>query len=162
MSLYKRIIGGTKLKNKIFLIILLLLVIASIIIFLVLKNISMNDISQKTVVVSEIEKINNYGIVDSEIKSTGKYAEVERALKDYILETQKFTTDISNEYKNEKIVTILSADNYKKDGPDFVESKQLLASVQSKGEETKAKLLEMNTEEYKEKRANDLRLNRKV
>lgn len=162
MSLYKRIIGGIKLKNKIFLIILLLLVIASIVIFIVLKNISMNDISQRTVVVSEIEKINNYGIVDSEIKSTGKYAEVEKALKDYILETQKFTTDISNEYKNEKIAIILSADNYKKDGPDFVESKQLLASIQSKGEETKAKLLEMNTEEYKEKRANDLRLDRKV
>lgn len=122
----------------------------------------MNDISQRAVVVSEIEKINNYGIVDSEIKSTGKYAEVEKALKDYILETQKFTTDISIEYKNEKIATILSADNYKKDGPDFVASKQLLSSLQSKGEETMARLLEMNTEGYKEKRANDLRINRKV
>ena len=112
-----------------------------------------NDRKQREIIGAEMESINTSGEVNQEIKSKGKYADVEKALKDYITEYQGIAKDIANDYQNEKFTTILSADNYKNDGPNFEESKKLINDVKAKGEETKTKLAEMVTEDYKEKRA---------
>lgn len=114
-----------------------------------------NDYTQRVIIGQEIDKINKSGSVDKEIKSNGKYADVEKTLKDYILEYQGVAEEAVKEYKNEKFTTILSADNYKKDGPEFKESKKLISDVKAKGEETKTKLAEMVSTEYKEKKATD-------
>lgn len=114
-----------------------------------------NDYAQRAKIGEEMEKINTSGTVDTEIKTNGKYADVEKALKDYIVEYQNAAKEVADQYQNEKFTTILSADNYKNDGPEFVESKKLINDVKTKGEEVKAKLAEMVTDEYKEKRATD-------
>lgn len=114
-----------------------------------------NDYIQRAKIGEEMEKINTSGTVDTEIKTNGKYADVEKALKDYIVEYQNAAKEVADQYQNEKFTTILSADNYKNDGPEFVESKQLINDAKAKGEEVKAKLAEMVTDEYKEKRATD-------
>jgi len=114
-----------------------------------------NDIAQRALIGSEMEAINTSGKVDTEIKSTGKYADVEKALKDYVVEYQGVALDMAKEYQNEKFTQILSADNYKNDGPEFKESKELIKNLKAKGDTAKNKLTEMVSNEYKEKRATD-------
>jgi len=87
---------------------------------------------------------------------TNKNIEIlEKVLKDYVIEYQSIAKEMQNQYQNEKFTTILSADNYKNDGPDFVESKKLIADTRAKGEEVKTRLAEMVSNEYKQKRADD-------
>ena len=93
-----------------------------------------NDIAQRALIGSEMEAINTSGKVDTEIKSTGKYADVEKALKDYVVEYQGVALDMAKEYQNEKFTQILSADNYKNDGPEFKESKELIKNLKAKGD----------------------------
>ena len=85
-------------------------VIAAIIV-IVLGVLSANEYKQKEIIGKEMESINQSGEVNEEIKSKGKYAEVEKALKDYIIEYQGVAKDMVNQYQNEKFTTILSADN---------------------------------------------------
>jgi len=136
---------------KIIAIVAIVLVVAVV----ALGGLFVNDFMQRAKIGEEMEKVNTSGNVDKEIKTSGKYAEVEKALKDYIVEYQDTAKAVANQYKNEKFATILTADNYKKDGPNFTESKKLISDVKKQGEEVKTKLAEMVSEEYKEKRATD-------
>lgn len=142
-----------KSKNK--KIIIIVAVIIIVVAILAVIGMSINDYAQKAIIGQEMEHVNTTKTVDTEIKSTGKYADVEKALKDYILEYQEVGKEIANAYTNEAFTTILTADNYKNDGPNFETSKQLINDVKTKGEETKTKLTEMLSDEYKEKRAED-------
>lgn len=142
-------------KNKTVVIIVVAIVIVLAVAILVGIGTVINDVAQKQILSEEIEKINQTSKVDTEIKTSGKYAEVEKVLKDYVLEYQSVAEEMKAQYQNEKFTTILSADNYKNDGPDFVESKKLIADTRAKGEEVKTKLTEMGSTEYKQKRADD-------
>lgn len=136
---------------------IIIIVIAVVIIIAVVAVVGsfVNENVQKQLISKEIDKINNTSEVDKEIKSKGKYADVEKVLKDYVLEYQSVANEIKDQYQNEKFTTILSADNYKNDGPEFTESRKLISDAKAKGEEVKTKLNEMVTDEYKEKRATD-------
>ena len=131
-------------KNKKVVIVIVAIVVVLAVAILVGIGAVISDVAQKQILSQEIENINQTSTVDTEIKTSGKYAEVEKVLKDYV-----------NQYQNEKFTTILSADNYKNDGPDFVESKKLIADTRAKGEEVKTRLAEMVSNEYKQKRADD-------
>ena len=143
-----------KSKNK-KVIVIVAIVIAVIAVIGVIGFTFVNDFAQRAIIGSEMEKINTSGEIDKDIKSSGKYADVEKALKDYVVEYQGVAVSIADQYKNEKLTTILSADNYKKDGPEFKESKKLIEDVKNQGEEAKTKLAEMVTDEYKDKRADE-------
>ena len=141
-------------KSKKSIIIIAIAVIVVIAIVAVVGSFVNKNI-QKQLISKEIDKINKTSEVDTDIKSKGKYADVEKVLKDYVIEYQSIAEEIKNQYQNEKFTTILSADNYKNDGPEFTESKKLISDSKNKGEEVKTKLGEMITKEYKEKRATD-------
>lgn len=141
-------------KSKKSIIIIAIAVIVVIAIVAVVGSF-VNENIQKQLISKEIDKINKTSEVDTDIKSKGKYADVEKVLKDYVIEYQSIAEEIKNQYQNEKFTTILSADNYKNDGPEFTESKKLISDSKNKGEEVKTKLGEMITKEYKEKRATD-------
>lgn len=146
-----------KSKNK-KVIVIVAIVIAIIAVVGVVGFIFVNDFAQRAIIGSEMEKINTSGEIDEEIKSSGKYADVEKALKDYVVEYQGIAVSIAKQYENEKLTNILSADNYKNDGPEFTESKKLIEDVKKQGEEAKTKLAEMVTDEYKDKRADEVGL----
>lgn len=136
--------------------IIIIAVIAVVVIAIVVGVVMVvNDNSQKQIIGDEMEKINETSTVDMEIKSSGKYAEVEKALKDYVVDYQKIAEELTEEYQNEEFTTILSAENYQNDGPNFEASKKLINDVKTKGEDVKTRLAEMVTDEYKEQRAND-------
>lgn len=146
-----------KSKNK-KIIVIVAIVVAIIAVVGVVGFIFVNDFAQRAIIGSEMEKINISGEIDEEIKSSGKYADVEKALKDYVVEYQGIAVSVAKQYENEKLTNILSADNYKNDGPEFTESKKLIEDVKKQGEEAKTKLAEMVTDEYKDKRADEVGL----
>lgn len=146
-----------KSKNK-KVIVIVAIVVAIIAVVGVVGFIFVNDFAQRAIIGSEMEKINTSGEIDEEIKSSGKYADVEKALKDYVVEYQGIAISIAKQYENEKLTNILSADNYKNDGPEFTESKKLIEDIKKQGEEAKTKLAEMVTDEYKDKRADEVGL----
>lgn len=143
-----------KSKNK--KVIVIVAIIAAIIAALgVVGFIFINDFAQRAIIGSEMEKINTSGEIDKEIKSSGKYADVEKALKDYVIEYQSIAVSIADQYKSEKLTNILSVDNYRNDGPEFTESKKLIEDIKKQGEDAKTKLAEMVTDDYKDKRADN-------
>ncbi len=96
---------------------IIIIAIAVVIIIAVVAVVGsfINENVQKQLISKEIDKINNTSEVDTDIKSKGKYADVEKVLKDYVLEYQSVANEIKDQYQNEKFTTILSADNYKND-----------------------------------------------
>lgn len=143
---------NSKSKKSIIIIAIAIVIIVGII---AVVGSFINENVQKQLISKEIDKINKTSQVDTDIKSKGKYADVEKVLKDYVVEYQSVANEIKDQYQNEKFTTILAADNYKNDGPEFTESKKMISDTKSKGEEVKTKLGEMVTKEYKEKRATD-------
>lgn len=144
-----------KSNSKKIIIIVAIIVAVVVIAIAVVASSFIGEVAGQQAINSEIDKINQTGEVDKEIKAKGKYGDVEKALKDYVLEYQAVGKEIEEQYQNEKFATILTADNLKNDGPEFVESKKLVADTRAKGEEVKTKLAEMVSNEYKEKRATD-------
>ena len=66
-----------------------------------------------------------------EIKTTGDYGVLEKAMKDYLADVVNATVGIADVLNDERIVNVLTPENYAEDGPDFVQTKQFL--VEAKG-----------------------------
>lgn len=62
----------------------------------------------------------------SKIQTRGKYRVVEKAIKDYLSDYSKSFYDIMGIKNDSNLTSILSYDNYVKDGPDFITSLQYL------------------------------------
>ena len=139
--------GAKKSKVPMIIVAIILVLLVAII---AVVGMFVNEFAQKQIINEEIETINKSGEVNTEIKAKGKYADVEKALKDYIVEYQNVAKQVSEKYEDQKFTTILSADNFANDGPDFKESRQLITDTKTKGDEVKTKLAEMITEEYKD------------
>ena len=108
-----------------------------------------NEISEIDQITSDVENINLNAFnekVDT-ILTTGDYAIVERAVKDYIKESINYTLEIKALLDDEQMLNIVTADNYQTDGPDFVQTTQYLSDAKAKLEEAKIKFPEMFTEE---------------
>lgn len=136
-------------------VVIVAVVVAVIAVVGVIAGIFVNDFVQRAIIGSEMEKINTSGKVDETIQSSGKYADVEKALKNYVNEYQGVANAVAEQYTNEKLTSILSVNNYKNDGPEFKESRKLVADVKKQGEEAKTKLAEMVADEFKDKKADE-------
>lgn len=79
--------------------------------------------------------------------TTGDYAKVEEAFKSYLKDSFDNSIEIANLINDEKITTLLTADNYKTDGKDFTESKNYISTTRQKLEECKEKYSEYMTKE---------------
>ncbi len=79
--------------------------------------------------------------------SSGDYLVVEKAAKKYLKDTIDITLTIVNILNDEKLVNILTAENYKNDGPNFINSKLYIKNTKEKLENNKTKILnQMNNE----------------
>ena len=97
--------------------------------------------NEKTIDMDEINKR-----LDRTI-TTGDYAEVEDAFKSYLRDSFDNIIEIVDLINDEKITTLLTADNYKTDGKEFTESKNYISEVRQKLEERKEKYSEYMTKE---------------
>ena len=112
----------------------------------------MNDIAQKSKIVEEftqIEALTKGGEFNIEqldektnnIVTKGKYATVEKAAKEYASELFHTAYEIKEILEDEKMAQLLTAENYEKDGPEFVETKQYLSDKKKNLEDRKTKML---------------------
>ncbi len=110
------------------------------------------DLSQENILRMEAVELNGKDEMSDdymkiEIKTTGDYALVETAIKnymkDYSINFQK-SMEVINE---DKFSQILSVENYEQDGPNFVETKELIKKGKEGFEKYSAELLNMTEEE---------------
>lgn len=146
------------MKKKIILIIVaLLLILGGAIAYFFIT-----DMKQEEVLMQEVNKIAELDLsvddVDMEIKTNGNYAIVEKTIKDYINEYSDITKKTINIMNNEKIEEILSIENYKKDGPDFIETKKYIENSKKEFNDNIQKLIELTSEERIKKNIEDAKL----
>ena len=79
--------------------------------------------------------------------TTGDYAKVEEAFKSYLRDNFDNSIEIADLINDERITTLLTAENYKTDGKDFTESKNYILTIKQKLEECKEKYSEYMTKE---------------
>lgn len=117
-----------------------------------------NDVAQKAKIVEEFKQIEE--LTNSEdftmeqlnektknIVSSGKYAAVEKAAKNYASDVFGTAFEIKAILQDEKMAQLLTASNYEEDGPEFVETKKYISETKQQLEEGKAKMLSFLEEE---------------
>ena len=82
-----------------------------------------------------------------EIKTTGDYGVLEKAMKDYLADVLNATVSIADVLNDERIINALTPENYVEDGPDFVQTKQFLEEAKGKIEQYKTEVLTLLTNE---------------
>ena len=124
------------MKKKFLIAILVIIVIA----FLVVGYFVISDMMQEDKLKTELAEINelsNAETIDMDainerlnrIVTTGDYAIVEDAFKTYLRENFDNSLQIAEILNDEKITTLLTAENYKEDGKDFTESKNYITTT---------------------------------
>ncbi len=142
-----------KKTTKIFIvigIIIAILVIIAVYLF-------MNDAIQKAKIIEEFSKIEEISSEEINIEAlnektnnlvtTGEYAKVEKAAKNYILDLYNEINSLNTLIQDEKITNVLTADNYRNDGPDFISTKEFLNTKRTEIENEKNIILEFLQEE---------------
>lgn len=124
----------------------------------VLGYMVISDMGQEDKLKTELSEINDLANAETidmdEINkrldrtvTTGDYAKVEEAFKSYLRDNFDNSIEIADLINDERITTLLTADNYKTDGKDFTESKNYISTTKQKLEEYKEKYSEYMTKE---------------
>lgn len=82
-----------------------------------------------------------------ELKTTGDYGVLEKAMKDYLADVVNASVSIANVLNDERIVNALTPENYVEDGPEFIQTKQFLEQAKSDMEQYKTEVLTLLTNE---------------
>ena len=124
----------------------------------VLGYMVISDMGQEDKLKTELSEINDLANAETidmdEINkrldrtvTTGDYAKVEEAFKSYLRDNFDNSIEIADLINDERITTLLTAENYKTDGKDFTESKNYILTTKQKLEECKEKNSEYMTKE---------------
>lgn len=124
----------------------------------VLGYMVISDMGQEDKLKTELSEINDLANAETidmdEINerlnrtvTAGDYAKVEDAFKSYLRDNFDNSIEIANLINDERITTLLTADNYKTDGKDFTESKNYISTTRQELEECKEKYSEYMTKE---------------
>ncbi len=94
-----------------------------------------------------VNNLANEEKIDMTIETTGDCAKVERLIKTNYQDFYKLVDKVINEYGNPIISNSLSADNYVKDGPEFINTRKELNHLKIKRQELNEQMLEIVSEE---------------
>lgn len=81
------------------------------------------------------------------IVTTGDYAKVEKAVKNYMADNFNNAITIAEALNDEVLTSALTAENYMSDGPDFVKTKLLLSDLQKRLTKAKEEQKRLSTNE---------------
>lgn len=81
------------------------------------------------------------------IVTTGDYAKVEKAVKNYMADNFNNAITIAEVLSDEVLTSALTAENYTSDGPDFVKTKLLLSDLQKRLTKAKEEQKRLSTNE---------------
>lgn len=138
-----------------------ILIIVGIIILIVIEVIAyfvITDLQQEDKLTAELQEISN--LVNSQnididqinerldrTVTRGDYAVVEQSFKQYLKDNFDVSMKIADILNDEKLTTILTADNYKQDGKDFVETKNYISTTRDQLETYKTEYKDFFTED---------------
>ncbi|MCI8760451.1 MAG: hypothetical protein HFJ34_04950 [Clostridia bacterium] len=111
-----------------------------------------NDATQKAKILEtfgEIEELTKSGDFEiaqleektSTIVSSGKYANVEKAAKNYAHDLFSKAFEMKSLLEDQKMAQLLTASNYETDGPEFVETKKYITETKQKLQDGKTQML---------------------
>lgn len=131
------------------------IVIIAIIVVLAIVGIigyfAVSDLMQGVILRKEIGIIAKLDItkdeVDMEIKTKGDYAVVEQTIKDYMNTYSINCKELMKILADEQMTQILTAENYKNDGPDFVRTKEYIETTRKNFNERINILIDMTSQE---------------
>ena len=137
-------VAKKKKVNKVLLTILLIVIIVGILYG--------GRIINKAKLDNEIEMLSSKSIENDdfsniELQTSGDYAIVEKAIKEFYSEYSMLRKDFLNQINDEKIQNMLTIENYKNDGPNFEESLNYIKTAQEEFNQTAENLENLLTEE---------------
>ena len=97
--------------------------------------------------------------VNTEIKTTGKFAKLESAIKTYYTEYVNTSKDLIDIYSQNLLNNSLTADNISSDGPEFKNTKANINKIKNIETSTINKYNELISDEYINNKAKELNLN---
>ncbi|MBQ2639763.1 MAG: hypothetical protein IJF92_03270 [Bacilli bacterium] len=127
-------------KNKKMMVILISLIFT---IFLLTGYFIVSSVVELKTFNGEINKLEKFDITKDNkmvIKTHGNYKKVEKSIKSYLYNCSKDYKSITNITNNKEFKKVLSAENYKKDGPEFNNSIQLINKLEKEYENNSKKL----------------------
>ena len=142
------------MKKKVLVAVLIIIVIA----IGVIGYFVISDMGQEDKLKTELTEINDLANADSididainerldQTITTGDYAVVEKAFKSYLRDSFDNSIQIADILSDDKITTLLTAENYREDGKDFTESKNYITTTRTTLEECKQKYTEYLTKD---------------
>lgn len=142
------------MKKKVLVAVLIIIVIA----IGVIGYSVISDLGQEDKLKTELAEINDLSNADSidinainerldRTITTGDYAVVEKAFKSYLRDSFDNSIQIADILSDDKITTLLTAENYREDGKDFTESKNYITTTRTTLEECKQKYTEYLTKD---------------
>lgn len=106
-----------------------------------------SDLQQEEILDKEMKIVENLDIEKDDynrpIKTKGDYAVVEKTVKNYLSDFQKTLLKTSSLMEDKRLVNMLSAQNYKNDGPEFKESLKYIEETSKELETLFDKLIDM-------------------
>ncbi len=133
--------------------VIIAIIVLVLVIFAVVGGIFGYNLVQKGLLINEVNELvtkknlSKDTIDVNDIKTSGDYAQVEKAIKTYLnnyaVEIQKIITIASDE----RISKLLSTDNYKNDGPEFTETLAFIDETTTNLNETSEKVFKLMEKE---------------
>ena len=142
------------MKKKILITVLIIIIIAiGVVGYNVYKDMKQEE-NLKTEL-AELEQLANAETIDlnainerlDRTVTRGDYAVVEQSFKQYLKDNFDVSMKIADILNDEKLTTILTADNYKQDGKDFVETKNYISTTRDQLETYKTEYKDFFTED---------------
>lgn len=119
----------------------------------------MNKEKQEKILSDEVISMYTSQKVNTEIKTTGKFAKVESAIKTYYTEYVNTSKDLIDIYSQNLLNNSLTADNISSDGPEFKKTKDNINKIKDIESSTINKYNELISDEYINNKAKELNLN---
>ena len=129
-----------------------MIVIGAILVLIVLGGYFASlDLKQGVILRKEVDTIGKLDItkdeIDMTIKTKGDYAVVEKTIKEYLNTYSINIKETMNIMQDKKMAEILTADNYKNDGPEFINSKEYISKTKTDFNQKMELLINMTSEE---------------
>lgn len=117
------------------------------VLFLLFIGLVINDFIIEDKLNKIVNELANQEVINMKIETSGDYAKVEKAIKTDYNDFYKLVDKIINEYGNPILDKCLSASNYTKDGPDFINTRAELDQLKLNRKKLNYKILEIVSDE---------------
>ena len=119
----------------------------------------MNKEKQEKILSDEVISMYTSQKVNTEIKTTGKFAKLESAIKTYYTEYVNTSKNLIDIYSQNLLNNSLTANNISSDGPEFKNTKANINKIKDIETSTINKYNELISDEYINNKAKELNLN---